>query len=236
MTSSTPDDLDARLAARARLRWQESTALVLAAESGTESDADGLVDGALARLDDAARAQPESSSVTQLDRRRPRAWGGWLGAAAGALAAALLVSWLRPTAPDLPRYEASFEGGLRSERGDETTPDRIVLLPSSRVRWSFVPATATDRLVQVRIEARGPTRVCLEPGGVRRSDTGAVEAVGPAADVLDLPAGPWELTALLATRDRFAELADPCSRGTDGARPDGVLELDRRSIEIRAAP
>ena len=230
MTSSTPDDLDARLAARARLRWEESTANVLAADSAGDADPGAIVDGAMARLDDGA------ARVVELDTHRPRAWIGWLGAATGALAAALLVVWLRPSAPELPGYEASFEGGIKSERGDEAKDDRVVLLPSSRIRWSFVPATATDLAVELRIDAHGPTRACLEPGGMRRSDTGAVEVAGPTRDVLDLPAGTWELTALLAPADRFAELTDPCSRADDGTRPAGVIELGRRTLEIRDAP
>lgn len=231
MTSSTPDDLDARLAARARLRWEESTRRALADGTGdVVLDPDAIADGALARLDDAGVERIHA------DARRPRAWMGWLGAAGGALAAALLVWWLRPVGPALPRYEATFEGGIRDERGDTVDGDRIVLLPSSRIRWSFVPATATTLDVALRIEAHGTTRACVVPGGVRHSDTGAMDLIGPTADVLDLPAGTWELTALLATADRFAELADPCSHGADGTRPAGVVELARRTIEIRAAP
>jgi hypothetical protein len=229
VTSSTPDDLDARLAARARLRWEESTAQALVAVP-RDVDPDAIVDGAMARLAD------EAARVVDLDARRPRAWKGWLGAATAALVAALLVLWLRPAGPVLPGYEASFEGGIKSERGDAANGDRVVLLPSSRIRWSFGPATATDLAVELRIEAHGPTHACLEPGGMRRSDTGAVDVAGPTRDVLDLPAGTWELTALLATADRFAELTDPCARADDGMRPAGVVELDRRTVEIRDAP
>lgn len=49
-----PDDLTARLAERARQRWDDATAEVLAAE-GTEVpalDDEAVVEGALARLDD----------------------------------------------------------------------------------------------------------------------------------------------------------------------------------------
>ncbi|HET6582631.1 MAG TPA: hypothetical protein VFG69_04275 [Nannocystaceae bacterium] len=224
-----PDDLTARLAERARQRWEDATQEVLAGD-GPALDDDAVIEGALAQLD----ARDRRAKVVDLPARSGR--GRWLGVAGAAAAAALLVWWMRPAVPTLPRYEAAFEGGIRSERGDAIDPGApVVLLPSSRIRWSFTPTTATEAAVELRIEAVGPTRACIAPGGVRVSPTGALDVAGPAAEVLDLSAGRWQLTALLATTERFAALADPCARDSDGTRPDGVVELGRRAIEIRDA-
>lgn len=234
--TSAPDDLTARLAERARRRWDDATAEILAAE-GTDVpalDDDAVVAGTLARLDE--RAQRDARVVDL--HARPR--GGavrWLGAAGAAIAAAMLVWWMRPAAPLLPAYEETFEGGIRSERGDPVEAGiAIELLPSSRIRWSFAPATATNVPVAVRIEARGSTQTCVDPGGVRISPSGAIDVAGTVGEVLDLPAGTWELTALLGPADRIAELADACARESNGTRPAGVVELGRRAIEIRTAP
>lgn len=208
------DDLEARLAERARMRWDASTHALLADAAGVD---EALVDGALARLDVAAEVIP----------MRPRPALRWFGLGTAALAAAALLVWvMRPPMPSLPRYDASFEGGIVGERGDVLAKGEVVLLPGSRIRWSFAPQTATDVPVALRIAAG---EHCIEPGGVRTSASGAIEIDGDAGDVLALPPGRHELVALLAPAARWRELDDACA----SPRPAGVLELGRQAIELR---
>ncbi|MBL8944612.1 MAG: hypothetical protein JNK45_15740 [Myxococcales bacterium] len=232
--SPTPDPLDPGLAARAQQRWDEATTATLAGppSHGVALDIDATVDGALARLEAAARS---GSEVASLPTRRRARLG--LGIAVAALAAAVMVWTLRPQAPLLPHHTAEFEGGIRTLRGDADprAGEPAVFLPASRLRWSFAPATASTIPVALRIEVRGDGTACLDPTGVRRAPTGAIELAGPVGELLPLPPGSYELIALIGPADRVAGLPDPCAL-EDGARPVGVIEVDLRRIELRAGP
>lgn len=235
--SPTPDPLDASLAARAQQRWDAATAAMLAGPQphagahGVALDVDATIDGALARLDAASRS---GSEVAPLAPHRRARLG--VGIAVAALAAAVMVWTLRPPAALLPHHAAEFEGGIRSQRGatDPRPDEPAVFLPASRLRWSFAPATANTIPVALRIEVRGDHTACLDPAGVRRAPSGAIELAGPAGELLPLPPGSYELVALLGPADRLAALPDPCAL-EGGARPAGVIEVDRRWIELRAA-
>jgi hypothetical protein len=232
--SPTPDPTDPGLAARAQQRWDAATSAILAgpADHGITLDVDATVDGALARLDAASRS---GSEVAPLPQRRHARLG--VGIALAALAAAVMVWTMRPPAILLPHHAAEFEGGIRSERGatDPRPDEPAVFLPASRLRWSFAPATASTIPVALRIEVRGDRAACLDPAGVRHASSGAVELAGPAGELLPLPPGSYELVALLGPADRIAALPDPCAL-EGGARPGGVIEVDRRRIELRAGP
>lgn len=235
------DDLLERAAERARRRWNESTADMLAGPATTPSAAADVIEGALDRLA-ALEDAPATFPVDSLPARpRSRPLDRWVVIAAAAAAAILLVWISRPAAQVLPRYvEDGFEGGIKHVRGDAPRSDApIVLLPASSIRWGFVPATATDTPVGVRIEAIGPARHCVSPGGTRVSPSGAVELSGPASTVLGLPAGEYALTVLVGAKDRLdelSELSDACARDSDGARPRGVAEVVTRSVQIRGEP
>lgn len=210
------DELEQRVTDRMQRAWNDATD-ALAVEP--VSDADALLD----------RVRASAEPPVRLRRFRAIAIATVTLAAAAAL---VLVMWPRGQGAALPEYvEDAFEGGLRTVRKDApppTTEDVVPLLPTSRIRWVFVPKTATKEAVDLRLSVTGDREVCVAPeAGVRIAESGAIEVAGSAEEILGLPAGVYSVTALVGTREAFASVDDACAA-------ENVASVATRRFEIRA--
>lgn len=136
--------------------------------------------------------------------------GGWVSAAA----AAVLVIFLRPTAP-LPDYQQiTVSGGSSEMRGEPTEEPVPAFAPGDRIQVGLRPATSSRA---GRLEAQ---LFLLQDGKLRRLETqneidpgGAVRMQGAIAR--DLQPGTWTLWAVVG---RPGDLPDPAELQSLAAR------------------
>ncbi|MGH1346396.1 MAG: hypothetical protein ACRBN8_32820 [Nannocystales bacterium] len=238
------DSLLSELGRRARTNWEDNTRRRLE-DSDAAMPSRGDEDAQLAALvldqlededEDEDDAAPASNAATLT-----RLWAPMLAVAASAL---LFFAWQRdqPASSQLiPQYEeVSFDGGIRGTREEAAFADGEVprFRDGALLRWRVAPAHAVESTIGVRVDASGPSKRCLALAEeLRIEPSGAVEVMGPADVLLDLPPGTWTLTLLVGSSDVLASLENPCAVDDEGSRPAGVRAAAQRRVVIeRPAP
>ena len=132
--------------------------------------------------------------------RRARAW---IAPAAGglvALAAALLLFFLRPSLV-VPPYRLQVLGGELSVRGERDAGTlHSVYRAGSRFEVVVVPETPVEAPVDLAVYFEGPGGVRRYDGPIERAPSGAFRIVGELGRDLQLTSGEWRLLAVLAPR------------------------------------
>ena len=181
-------------------------------------------------LDDALRARIAASIVAPPPGAKPRfrlLAGG--GVVVAALAAAALLLLVPKESLVLPTYEASFEGGEQTTRGEAPSDGTPKIARGGSVTFIARPAVDVRAPLVARAFAirSGETRALDVP--VALSADGAARLSGKREDVLrGVPAGPCELVLVIG-RDR-AVPRDAKAFDAMASAPSGEVKILRKPV------